>query len=340
MELFNSRNNIIRKLTESYKKGDAICQGEDFSKVVIFSDHHRGNRGVTDYFNEKAYNAALGYYLERDYTLILAGDVEEFWECHPRHVIRSYPLTYELESEFHRKGRLIKLHGNHDNLWKNKNYIQKYLSEIFGEISVKESVKLRIPGKKGEQETEVFITHGHQGTFLNDTFAWFGMFWLRYLGQRVVRPFKRRYQTPATNYSLREKHEGIMFDWVEMINASSPHRILFVAGHTHHPIFMSHNVVQRITDDITVLKRNESRKNNKLAARLRSKMEYIRADVGSNMHLFQKHHYYFNAGCCSYFDNSITGVEISRSKIKLVKWQDESSHAQRIVLGSERIREI
>lgn len=53
--------------------------GSGQARIVIFSDHHRGVRdGADDFMRcEKAYSAALGYYLELGYTLIVLGDAEE-----------------------------------------------------------------------------------------------------------------------------------------------------------------------------------------------------------------------------------------------------------------------
>ena len=51
-------------------------------KWIVFSDHHRGRRDRADDFLrcEPAYINALKHYLNEGYTLVLLGDVEEFWE--------------------------------------------------------------------------------------------------------------------------------------------------------------------------------------------------------------------------------------------------------------------
>lgn len=340
MELLNHSGLILKKLTRTYREAPLLAS--DQQKIVVFSDHHRGDRGPSDYFkqSEKTYNSALGYYLERGYTLILLGDVEEFWENSPRKVFQSYPLTYKLEREFHDRGRFIKIHGNHDNLWKNQNAIDKYLSGIFPGIKIHDACRIERRNEKGELLSEIFLTHGHQGTFLSDTLDWFGMFWLRLISKAVLKPFKQKYQTPATSYSLREEHETVMFRWAEQMNQSATTPLLFIAGHTHHPIFMSSFMVKRILSNIQQLKRSGSKKHMKLAALLRGKLEYIQADVGIHQHLIESPSYYYNTGSCSFFDGSITGIEISKNKIKLIKWMDLSNRAERMILGTERFRDI
>ncbi len=342
MEFLNSRSQILKKLTGTYKNAPSFALSAESGRYVVFSDHHRGNRGPSDFFkrSEKAYNAALGYYLERGYTLILLGDVEEFWEHHPRHVIRSYPLTYALEKEFHDAGKLIKIRGNHDNLWKHPHNIKKFLDQVFPGVRVYEAVRLERRNKNGQLKLEVFLTHGHQGTLLNDTLDWFGMFWLRFLAGRILSFFKHKYQTPATKFSLREQQDKTMFDWAGIINEATSHEVLFIAGHTHHPIFMSRSSIAQIREQIQILKEDPTKENLKKAARLRSRLEYLQADVGLNLDLIDRKSHYYNTGSCSFFDGSITGIELTRKKISLVKWSDVSHRAERRILGSEKFSEI
>src|SRR5262245_21647029 len=74
----------------------------DADRLVIFSDHHRGTRdGADDFWRcERAYRAALGYYLESGHHLYLLGDVEELWENAPAGPIADYADTLALEGEF------------------------------------------------------------------------------------------------------------------------------------------------------------------------------------------------------------------------------------------------
>jgi hypothetical protein len=100
----------------------------DSARVVIFSDHHKGARdGADDFWRcERAYHAALGYYLEAGHQLIVLGDVEE-WECTPEEVLNAYPETLALEAEFHKQGRCRRFWGNHDDQWAREGEVDKHL---------------------------------------------------------------------------------------------------------------------------------------------------------------------------------------------------------------------
>ena len=71
-------------------------------RLVIFSDLHRGARDGADDFQgcEPAYSAALGWYFERDYELVLLGDVEELWENDIAEVLPRYAACTALEGTF------------------------------------------------------------------------------------------------------------------------------------------------------------------------------------------------------------------------------------------------
>jgi len=339
MEFLNNRDTILKGFLDAYRTVPEIEVNSPDQRFIIFSDHHRGDRGYSDYFQrcEKTYNAALGHYLERGFHLILLGDVEELWEFHPRKVVGSYPLTYSLEAEFFNDKRFWRIRGNHDSLWKNPKLVHQYLDPMFPGIEVLDGLRLTM---RDPDPISVFLAHGHQGTFLSDTFDWFSLFWFRTLGSRIIHPFKRKYQTPASNYALREEHETMMFDCAEAMNRDAHEKIVLIAGHTHHPIFMSQNRIRRIQSSTDILRKKDTKKSRKRLARLRSQFEYIKADFGLDEALIDKRSFYFNTGCCSFDDGSITGIEIAKGKIKLIKWRDRSTHAERMILGSEKLSSI
>ncbi len=340
MELFNNSRKIKESLTRVFHHSLVLDARLMEARFIFFSDHHRGTRGISDYFqrNEKIYNAALGYYLERGFHLILLGDVEELWEFSPGAVLKSYPHSYRLESEFYRSGRFTRLPGNHDNVWRNPKYLKLHMNKFFPGLQTPDSVRIQLQNESGSLEAQLLLTHGHHGTLLNDKFYWFGRFWMRYVQKGILWLLKRPYQTPAHNYSLREELESVFFEWVNKKNHNSSTRTILITGHTHHPIFMSPGSIHRMEKGVAMLKSSQVKKNQKRAARLRANLEYLKTDLGNDFS--EDRSFYFNTGCCSYLDGSITGIEINRGKIKLVKWVDESNRADRIVLGSEKIREI
>ena len=109
------------------KRLDAVLEGADEvpfdparDRIAIFSDHHKGVGDKADDFRrcEHAYTAALGYYLEAGYRLLVLGDAEELWEERAQPVMEHYRHVFELEGEFTRRGNgLERFFGNHDDLW-------------------------------------------------------------------------------------------------------------------------------------------------------------------------------------------------------------------------------
>ena len=70
-ELFAEDNETIKKLPLDAK-----------DKYAVFSDLHLGDGRDSDNFvhNEETMQTALQYYKDKKYSVILLGDVEEFWQ--------------------------------------------------------------------------------------------------------------------------------------------------------------------------------------------------------------------------------------------------------------------
>lgn len=126
IEIDRSYQELINKgLNDAYKsiKDNKVKFNLETDKIIIFSDHHRGVRdGADDFLRcERAYNAAVGYYLEAGYTLIILGDAEDLWECRPGPVVKAYKDTLSLEAEFlKQQNRYYRIYGNHDDYWGEK----------------------------------------------------------------------------------------------------------------------------------------------------------------------------------------------------------------------------
>lgn len=200
---------------------------------MIFSDHHKGSGDNADDFRqcEMAYHAGLGYYLESGFTLVNLGDIEELWENRHQPVLETYPWTLRLENEFHKAGRYWRFWGNHDDLWRDRTQVSKYLDKFFKDIEIQESVHLIV--KKGANELgELYLAHGHQGSLVSDRFGWLSRIFVRYVWRPIQRATNIRTSTPAADWRLRHRHDIAMYNWVV-----EKERILLIAGHTHHPVF-------------------------------------------------------------------------------------------------------
>ena len=153
----------------------------EHDRLVIFSDHHRGARdGADDFWRcERAYRAALGYYLEEGHRLFLLGDVEELWENVPRDVLAAYGDTLALEREFYELGRLERFWGNHDDAWRHADAVKAHFERDFPGLVIHEALKLHAT-RGGAAVGLFFLVHGHQGTLDSDRFGGLSRLVVRY----------------------------------------------------------------------------------------------------------------------------------------------------------------
>ena len=200
------------------------------ARLIVFSDHHKGARDGADDFQrcERAYNAALAYYLASGHRLVALGDVEELWECAPAEVIGSYPQTLGLEAEFHKAGRYDRFFGNHDDLWGEPRQVSKRLGNLFPHLSVREALKLRVTSQ-GSTVGLLFLAHGHQGTRDSDRFSGVSRLFVRHVWRPLQRKLGMASTTPAVDWELRGAHDTAMFEWAR----DHGDRPVLIAGHTH-----------------------------------------------------------------------------------------------------------
>jgi UDP-2,3-diacylglucosamine pyrophosphatase LpxH len=313
------------------------------ARLIVFSDLHKGSRDGADDFrrSERAYQAALGYYLEQGHTLVTLGDVEELWKYTPHKVIEAYSQSLELEGEFHRRGRYLRFWGNHDDLWRHPDAVSKRLDRLYPGIRVREALRLRVQGD-GEELGLIFLVHGHQGTLDSERFAWFSKLVVRYVWRPIQRRFGASATTPATDWNLRQRHEEAMFAWARSHTAKP----LMIAGHTHRPIFGTSRPPTpelRSVDEIQRELREagaqpESRER---IAGLRAELEWTEADARRGPPPIPiKPPCYFNSGCCSFPDGDVTGIEISEGKIRLVRWPADDEEPAVKVLVEDDLRHV
>ena len=296
------------------------------TKFIILSDHHRGRRDGADDFlnNEATYQKALNYYLEQGYTLLLLGDVEEFWENPFEIVIKNYKDVLEMEKQFYDQNRLLRIWGNHDDIWQVKSYINKYLGGILPGLDVYEAVKLNLfDGEKALGK--ILFVHGHQGTAASSRFASISRFFVRYVWRYIQKWFNIPLSTPANNIRLKSEHDMIMFDW-----ANKRCEEILICGHTHQPVFMSFTHADILNKNLEVVETSLGMATTEVEiATLKTHKETILKDLAR----IKKEHdattlevtnhrkpCYFNSGCCSFSNGDITGIEIEGGEIRLIKW--------------------
>lgn len=336
-------------------------------RCIIFSDVHRGAQNAADDFrqNERAYNAALAYYYSLGHTLILLGDVEDLWEEAAPVIFSAYPHTYELEAQFHRQGRYIRLWGNHDNDWRHAERVRQLLQPLYGEpkLHVCESVLLDIvedvdpirvdDGYAASEATQktgadnvlgtLFFTHGHHGDKMSSRWAWFSRRVIRYLWRVYQRITQTAVNPPVTDWYLRHRLNRAMYVWAEQYQG-----MILVTGHTHAPVFRSRSHIVQIEEQIARLGRemgaSPTEEQLRTLAMLRARLEWLmtrerRAERLVNGETFEKP-CYFNPGCCCYSDGDITGLEIVDGEIRLVRWPDDEGDPRPNILTRDSLRDM
>ena len=334
-----------RALKQENEEGKMVLDLQK-TKLVIFSDHHKGSRDGADDFRicEPGYNAALAYYYRLNYTLFVLGDVEELWEDWPQEVLKAYPHTLELESRFHESGRYVRFYGNHDDAWSHPALVEKWLIPALGgqPLKIRESLILHV--QDGEEELgRLYLIHGHQGTFDSDRIAPLSKFLARYLWRPIQRLTKYSVNTPSTDFVLRYQHESAMYFW-----SQAQEKLVLIAGHTHRPVFKSesHEEILRkaLKDAEEKLAVHADPSLQEQVLELASELEWTLAkNQQSTLPLplmdFKKP-CYFNSGCCAFRDGDITGLEFSDGEMRLVRWPNNEDAPKLKVLASANLRDV
>ena len=216
----------------------------DQSRIVLFSDCHRGDGGASDDFahNEATYLYALKYYDERQFTYIELGDGDELWENRDfASVALAHPQVFAQLHKFYTDRRFYMLYGNHDieresmdivrrTLWR---YLEPQAQSdhpLIEGLTVYEGLRLHY-AQPGKATRELFLTHGHQGDWLNDRLWREGRFLVRYLW----RPLQRLgIKDPTRTSKNLKKQANVVSDILTWI---TDNRQPIIVGHTHQESF-------------------------------------------------------------------------------------------------------
>jgi predicted phosphodiesterase len=303
--------------TLSYARLKNTMRLDENSRFVIFSDHHKGAKDTADDFHpcEITYQTALDYYYENGFTLILLGDVEELWENPIQPVMDSYENIFLSEQRFY-PDRYIRVIGNHDDAWNDPNNVARYLEPFYPKIRVQQGLVFEYDNSK--VFGELFLAHGHQGTLDSD--------YLSSISPQIL-PTYRQLQnkfhigrtTPATDDYLRGEHDTQMYRW-----ASRNRKLIFIAGHTHRPVWTSLTHLDQLYMQLYALRSLQKYLD---AAEYDKQHQDLLYTITKRITKFppvndtlKTSPCYFNTGCCRFSDGDITGLEITGDTISLVKW--------------------
>ncbi len=108
----------------------------DQTKIIIFSDCHRGDYGWSDDFakNRNIFYYALSFYFNEGYTYIELGDGDELWKNrYFSELFKAHQQVYELMSRFYMQDRFHMVFGNHDIERSIPAYVKNTLYHYFDE---------------------------------------------------------------------------------------------------------------------------------------------------------------------------------------------------------------
>ncbi len=230
-----------KRLDKAYNEAKCV-PFDDNSKFILFSDCHRGDNSFADDFanNRNIYFHALNHYYNEGYSYLELGDGDELWEnLSFQSIFYAHKNVYMLMKQFHDQGRLYMIWGNHDMVYRNKNYIKKHLNsyfdpktgndeDLFCDIQYHEGIVL----KHTETNQELFLCHGHQADWWNYNFWKFSRFLVRILWKPLNVMGIADPTSPAKNYTELIKVERRTKKWI----TENKNRIT-IAGHTHRPRF-------------------------------------------------------------------------------------------------------
>ncbi|RSK41855.1 metallophosphoesterase family protein [Mangrovimonas spongiae] len=229
------------RLNRAYKNAKRI-PFDDSSKFIFFSDCHRGDNSFADDFanNRNIYFHALKHYFIEGFDYCELGDGDELWENLTfESILFAHKNVYDLLKLFHDEGRLHMVWGNHDMVYKDPKYVDKYLNsyfdpktgeneDLFCNIKYHEALLLQ----HTETHQELFLAHGHQADWWNYTFWRWSRFLVRILWKPLNVMGIADPTSPAKNYKELIKVEKRLKKWIIENN-----NLLTVVGHTHRPRF-------------------------------------------------------------------------------------------------------
>ncbi len=307
MKLNLIENALGKLFRESYR-----VPIDDSSRIVIMSDLHLGDGSKSDAFlmNSHLVEKVLrDYYLQKEFTLILNGDIEELHRFDLDPIMKRWEHVYQLFNSFAQCCGLYKLIGNHD-------YTLHYrkMPELDGHLL--HGLRLEYPGNT------IFVYHGHQATRFTEKANRVARFILRYLAN----PLRIKASSAARNPEKRIKVEKRAYEF------SRSRKIVSIIGHTHRPLFESLSKTDSLKFKIEQLIREYARSDDEekkdIEERIRSYRQELarlqlenrrKGDITGLYDSLILVPSLFNSGC-GIKRGGVTTLEIENGNISLVYW--------------------
>lgn len=324
-------------LDELWRADDVKTLDSKGMKYAIISDTHMGDGGEADDFhiNEPALIQALDHYHQEDYTLILLGDIEEFWQFDLPAIQNRYESSVYTKIRSFGEDRVYRIFGNHDFEWGGFRDPTKTHSEKHGLAD--EALRM----KDASGKVQILLVHGHQGSIDSDKYSWFSRFFVRvFRGIEPLAKITGLYgHGAATKSPVAHDYERTYYAWAKA------RRIILFCGHSHRAVFASKTRADELLDKIAELttelsdgrlSRSTKRQKHREIARIRAEFEDEK-EKGRAIEIDSAEEpkpCYFNSGCGLYSDG-ITTIEIDNDQIRLVKWNRDATGGTPMVIFKE-----
>lgn len=229
----------LKNISKVFQSAEQISF-DDYSKIVLMSDCHRGDGSWGDNLakNQNPYFAALTHYYNDGYTYIEIGDGDELWENRRFfNILQAHKDIFQLLTGFFNKNRFYLIFGNHDMVKKNDKFVKNNLYQyydkrkkrfipLFENIKIHEGLVLRykVTGDK------ILLIHGHQVDCLNNQTWKLSRFLVRYLWRPLELYGVNDPTSTAKNYKKKDEIEKSLTEWV------IKEKHMLIAGHTHRPM--------------------------------------------------------------------------------------------------------
>ncbi len=332
--VFNALSKLLNTIKNDPNKRGINIPISDDSRIIIFSDQHKGAKDFADDFalSEDNYVNALEWYNLHNYSFISLGDSEEFWENTLLQVKKHNKKSFDIERKFHDRASFYKVFGNHDLYWDNDPLAAFHLNDLYGgTVKIHEGILLKY--SHPTKSTNIFLTHGHQGDKQSDG-NWFSKWFVSNIWAPLQSYLQINPNTPAYDKESKSLHNQLMYEWV-----SEQENLSLITGHTHQPVFKSLTFLERLYYQLEQARASDDKE---LQQHFEEKLsEQIKK--GETAPTFKAYKpTYFNSGCCCYSDGDITGIEIANGHINLIKWvyTDNGKNSERQLLETSLLTEL
>ncbi|MDR0861284.1 MAG: metallophosphoesterase [Oscillospiraceae bacterium] len=230
----------LRHVERAYRNAERV-RIDDYSRIVIMSDCHRGYGGWADNFavNQNTCFSALRYYNRNRYTYIELGDGDELWENRSfAKISATHNHLFWLLTQFYADDRLYMMNGNHDAVKRRKPHLMDEYYDaaelrsmpLFPHMRVLEGMVLEY-APATEVLGEIFLLHGHQADFFNDNLWLLARFLVRYVWTPLQLVGIKDPCSAAVNTNVKLRVEKRLQHWAMREGK------MLIAGHTHRAVF-------------------------------------------------------------------------------------------------------